>query len=86
MAACTLSVGAFARGGGHSGGGHHSGSSYHSGGGHVNPNNHRVSSYTKKNGTYVAPSHATNHNGTKTDNYTHKGNVNPYTGKTGTKN
>ena len=74
MAACTMSVGAFARGGGHSSGGY------------VNPSSHSVSGYTTKSGTYVAPSHATNPNGTKTDNYTQKGNVNPYTGKEGTKN
>lgn len=75
IAACTLSVGAFARGGGHS-----------SGSGYVNPSSHSVSGYTTKSGIYVAPSHATNPNSTKTDNYTQKGNVNPYTGKEGTKN
>lgn len=46
---------------------------------------HAVKGYTKKDGTYVAPSHATNPNGSKTDNYSSKGNVNPYTGKEGTK-
>lgn len=46
---------------------------------------HSVSGYTKKDGTYVAPSHATNPNGTKNDNYSTKGNTNPYTGKAGTK-
>jgi hypothetical protein len=46
---------------------------------------HSVKGYTKKDGTYVAPSHATNPNSTKTDNYSSKGNVNPYTGKEGTK-
>ena len=41
--------------------------------------------YVKKSGTYVAPSHKTSPNSTKTDNYSTKGNVNPYTGKQGTK-
>lgn len=47
---------------------------------------HSTSGYVKGNGTYVAPSRATNPNGTKADNYTTKGNVNPYTGAAGTKN
>lgn len=46
---------------------------------------HATKGYVKKNGTYVAPSHATNPNKTKLDNYSTKGNVNPYTGKVGTK-
>lgn len=46
---------------------------------------HSTKGYVKKDGTYVAPSHATNPNATKTDNYSSKGNVNPYTGKKGTK-
>ena len=46
---------------------------------------HSVNSYVTKNGTYFAPSHATNPNSTKTDNYSHKGNTNPYTGAKGTK-
>ncbi|CAN7739037.1 hypothetical protein ABL850_33285 [Variovorax paradoxus] len=71
---------AFARGGGHSSGGHSSySSSYGSSG------SHSTSGYTKSNGTYVAPSHATNPNGTKADNWSTRGNVNPYTGKPGTK-
>lgn len=40
--------------------------------------------YVTKNGTYVAPSHATAPNDTKADNYSAKGNINPYTGKEGT--
>jgi len=51
----------------------------------TNPNNHQRDAYVTKTGTYVAPSHATNPNDTKTDNYSAKGNVNPYTGKEGTK-
>lgn len=46
---------------------------------------HGVSGYTRKDGTYVAPSHATNPNSSKTDNWSTKGNTNPYTGKEGTK-
>lgn len=74
-------------GGGHGGGGHsggHSGthSSYSNS---SSGSSHSVSGYTRKDGTYVAPSHATNPNGTKHDNWTTKGNVNPYTGKEGTK-
>ena len=46
----------------------------HLGGGHVT-----------KNGTYVAPHRSTNPKNTKRDNFSSKGNVNPYTGKEGTK-
>lgn len=62
VAACAISMCAFAKGG-----------------------THAVHGHVTKKGTYVAPSHATNPNGTKTDNYSNKGNVNPYTGKSGTK-
>jgi len=46
---------------------------------------HYVRGYTKGNGTYVAPHYQTNPNGTKLDNWSTKGNVNPYTGQPGTK-
>lgn len=46
---------------------------------------HAVKGYVKKDGTYVAPTVATNPNATKVDNYSSKGNVNPATGKEGTK-
>lgn len=46
---------------------------------------HAIRGHTTKNGTYVAPTRATNPNNTKRDNYSHKGNVNPYNGKQGTK-
>jgi hypothetical protein len=49
------------------------------------PGSHSISGYTKKDGTYVAPSHATNPDKTKVNNWSSKGNVNPYTGKPGTK-
>ena len=44
-----------------------------------------VKGYTKKSGTYVAPHQRTAPNKTKSDNYSTKGNTNPYTGKKGTK-
>jgi hypothetical protein len=46
---------------------------------------HPVRSYTKKSGTYVAPHRQTNPDKTQRNNYSAKGNVNPYTGKPGTK-
>lgn len=42
--------------------------------------------YFKSNGTYVHGYHKTSPNHTKLDNYSTKGNFNPYTGKTGTVN
>lgn len=44
-----------------------------------------VNGYTKKDGTYVAPHQRTAPNNTNLDNYSTKGNVNPYTGQPGTK-
>lgn len=46
---------------------------------------HRVKGYVTKNGTYVAPTRATNPNRTKVDNYSSKPNVNPYSSRVGTK-
>lgn len=43
-----------------------------------------VRGYVRKDGTYVAPYQRTAPNGTINDNYSTKGNVNPYTGKAGT--
>jgi hypothetical protein len=48
--------------------------------------NHLVRGYAKKNGTYVAPHRQTNPNRTQRDNWSSKGNTNPYTGKAGRKN
>lgn len=45
---------------------------------------HPVGGHIKKDGTYVPPHQATNPNSTKTDNWSTKGNTNPYTGKEGT--
>ena len=46
---------------------------------------HSVSGYTKKDGTTVAPTRATNPNKSTKDNYSHVGNVNPHNGKVGKK-
>lgn len=73
----TLADVAYAKGSG----GHSSSGSHHSSGGDVH-----VHGYTKKNGTYVAPHERSAPNGTKSDNWSTKGNINPYTGKEGTKN
>lgn len=43
-----------------------------------------VKPYVKKNGTYVQPHVKTTPNKTRVDNYSTKGNTNPYTGKKGT--
>ena len=44
-----------------------------------------VKGYIKKNGTYVTPHRRTSPSKTKRDNWSTKGNMNPYTGKEGTK-
>ena len=46
---------------------------------------HPVKGYHKKDGTYVPPHYQTNPNKTQRDNYSSKPNVNPRTGKAGTK-
>lgn len=46
---------------------------------------HPVRSTITKSGTYVAPHRQTNPDSTKLNNWSTKGNVNPYTGKPGTK-
>ncbi len=46
----------------------------------------RVKGYTRKSGKYVAPHYKSTSNRTKFDNYSTKGNINPYTGKKGTVN
>ncbi|MES2985302.1 MAG: hypothetical protein V4735_08960 [Pseudomonadota bacterium] len=43
-----------------------------------------VDGYTRRDGTYVQPHERSAPNGTVTDNYSFKGNSNPYTGSTGT--
>ena len=39
--------------------------------------------YMRKDGTYVAPSYSTRSNNTVLDNYSTRGNVNPYSGRQG---
>ena len=47
----------------------------------------KVKGYFKPStGSYVMPSYRSSPNKTKLDNYSTKGNYNPYSGKTGTKN
>lgn len=46
----------------------------------------RVKGYFKKDGTYVAPHVRSSPNSTSSDNYSTKGNYNPYTGEKGTEN
>jgi hypothetical protein len=58
------------------------GSSYGTG---SNTNSHSPSGYTTNRGTYVQPYQATNPNNTQFDNYSTRGNVNPYTGQYGTR-
>lgn len=41
--------------------------------------------YTKRNGTYVSGYHRTRADHTRSNNYSTRGNVNPYTGKKGYK-
>lgn len=43
----------------------------------------KVKGYTKSNGRYVSPTLRSSPNKTKLDNYSTKGNYNPYTGKVG---
>jgi hypothetical protein len=54
-------------------------------GSHSPSGSHAVKAHTTKKGTYVAATRAKNPNKTKRDNYSSKGNVNPATGKEGTK-
>lgn len=81
-AALALACGtAEARGSSSSSGGHHSSSHSSS----STPGYHEVRGYTKRDGTYVAPHYQTNPNGTRNDNWSTRGNVNPFTGEPGTK-
>jgi hypothetical protein len=59
-----------------------SGSGYGTG---SNPSNHYVSPYTRSDGTNVSGHYQTNPNATQRDNYSARGNVNPYTGSVGTR-
>lgn len=46
---------------------------------------HTIRGHVTKRGTYVAPSHATNPDHSRLNNWSHQGNLNPYTGKVGHK-
>jgi hypothetical protein len=46
----------------------------------------RVQGYMRNDGTYVQPHYRTNPDGNRFNNYSTQGNVNPYTGQTGTVN
>ena len=45
-----------------------------------------VRGYIRCNGTYVAPHYRSSPNSTTMDNWSTRGNVNPYTGRPGTRN
>jgi hypothetical protein len=46
---------------------------------------HSVKGHVTKKGTYVQPHRKTNPDNSKANNWSHKGNTNPYTGKEGAK-
>lgn len=46
---------------------------------------HHVSGYTRRDGTHVRAYTATDPNSTRNDNFSTRGNTNPYTGEAGTK-
>ena len=50
-----------------------------------NSRSHSTSGYTTNTGTYVQPHQQTNPNQTQYDNYSTRGNVNPYNGNVGTR-
>src|SRR5579864_4969899 len=90
--AITLARGGGGRGG-HSGGGHSSSHSSGSSSSHSHYGSSKsgssggpthVHGYTKKNGTYVAPHERSKSDGNFSNNWSTKGNVNPFTGKAGT--
>jgi hypothetical protein len=58
------------------------GSSYGTG---SNQNSHYVQPYTNSHGTEVQGHYQTNPNSTQRDNFSARGNVNPYTGSIGTR-
>jgi hypothetical protein len=63
----------------------HSSSSHSSSRSHSSGDVH-VRGYTKKDGTYVAPHYRSHPDKSYNNNWSVKGNTNPYTGKAGTKN
>lgn len=85
MILCTILAFTFASDasakGGH-GGGHSSHAATGTGSSHSKTH---VSGYTKRNGTHVAAHNKSTKDHTKANNWSTKGNVNPETGKAGTK-
>jgi hypothetical protein len=75
---------AYARGG-HGGGSSRSSSSSSKSSSSTKSSSVHVKGYTTKSGKYVEPHYRSAPNKTQKDNYSTKGNVNPYTGKKGTK-
>jgi|GEM_PF-4897319 len=49
----------------------------------VNPSADYVNGYYRRDGTYVAPHYRSSQNNFRSDNYTHRGNTNPFNGKRG---
>jgi hypothetical protein len=45
-----------------------------------------VNGYTRRDGTYVTPHHRSSPDGNFRNNWSTRGNVNPYTGQSGTRN
>jgi hypothetical protein len=50
-----------------------------------NPSSHQTQGYTTQSGSYAQPHFQTNPNNTQMDNYSTRGNLNPYTGAVGTR-
>jgi len=50
-----------------------------------NPNSHYVQPHINSNGSTTQGHYQTNSNNTQLDNYSTRGNYNPYTGRTGTR-
>ncbi|AXW40048.1 hypothetical protein HFK86_26015 [Ralstonia pseudosolanacearum] len=81
---CAAATVVFARGSGSSAGGR-SHSSHTPGGYYGYSGEHYTNGYTRRDGTHVDGHFQTNPNSTQRDNWSAKGNVNPHTGKEGTK-
>jgi len=80
----SISMLVMARGGG--GGGHsHSGSHSGSPGTGANMSSSHVSGYTRQNGTHVQSHERSSRDGNFNNNWTTKGNTNPYTHQDGTR-
>lgn len=58
---------------------------YHAPKAYTAPKTVTVRGHVRSDGTYVQPSHRTSPNATRRDNWSSKPNINPYTGKQGTK-